>query len=432
MQNLVVFWFRRDLRLFDNTGLYHALKSGKPVLPVFIFDAEILNKLNSHDRRVPFIYRKIQEIKKTLEQKNSTLKVLYGKPLEVFQKLLAEYSIAEVYTNHDYEPYARKRDKDVEVFLKSKGVNFHTFKDQVIFEKSEVVKDDDSPYKVFTPYSRRWKQRFSQIEVNSFPSENEAGSFFRCSPFELPSLKSLGFNEEGSIAVPPPEINVELIRNYENTRDFPAVEGTSHLGVHLRFGTVSIRELTRIAASHSEIFLNELIWRNFFTDILWHFPYVEKGSFKKQYDRIEWRNNEEEFDKWCRGETGYPFVDAGMRELNQTGFMHNRVRMAVASFLVKHLLIDWRWGEAYFAEKLLDFELASNNGNWQWAAGTGCDAAPYFRIFNPASQQKKFDKNGEYVRKWIPELVTLKYPPPVVDYAFARDRALAAYKKGLD
>ena len=426
-----IFWFRRDLRLQDNHALYEALNSGYPVLPVFIFDTEILNKLSSkHDARVSFIYAEIQRIKDELEKFGSSLKIFHTKPLEAFQELTRQFEIHAVFANKDYEPYAKEREKKVGEFLKSKGIEFILFKDHVIFEENEVLKDDGTPYTVFTPYSKKWKQVLNETEIPAFPSEKKQENFLKIEPFVLPELKDLGF-EKSSVEIPPLDISEEIIRNYAKTRDLPAIFGTTRLGVHLRFGMVSIRELTRIAIEWSETFLNELIWRNFFSTILWHFPQVVDKSFKPKYDFIKWRNNEKEFERWCNGETGYPMVDAGMRELNETGFMHNRVRMVTASFLTKHLLIDWRWGEAYFAEKLLDFELASNNGNWQWAAGTGCDAAPYFRIFNPESQQKKFDSKGEYIRKWIPEIGTVKYPQPIVEHKFARERALKVYKTAL-
>jgi len=430
-QKVNVFWFRRDLRLFDNAGLYHALNAAVPVLPVFIFDTEILDKLNNRDdARVSFIYAEIQKLKKQLEEEGSSLRIFHSEPVEAFQKIIADYKVQAVYTNKDYEPYATQRDEKVERLLDSNGIQFYTFKDHVIFEENDVLKDNGKPYTVFTPYSKKWKQKLAETEIPNFPSEKHLDNLLKAKPFILPELKKIGF-EKSEIIVPPAEIPEKLIQEYAEKRDLPAVNGTTRLGVHLRFGTVSIRQLTQRALELSEVFLNELIWRNFFIDILWHFPHVVDNSFKPKYDRIEWRNNEEEFDKWCRGVTGYPMVDAGMRELNQTGFMHNRVRMVTASFLTKHLLIDWRWGEAYFAEKLLDYELASNNGNWQWAAGTGCDAAPYFRIFNPEAQQKKFDPDGKYILKWIPEYGTLQYPQPVVEHKFARERALKVYKEAL-
>lgn len=430
-EKINVFWFRRDLRLNDNHALYQALNSGLPVLPVFIFDTEILNRLSSKtDARVSFIYAEIQKMKTQLEKFGSSLKIFHTKPYEAFCELTGQYQIQSVFANKDYEPYAKERDNEVGELLEKKDIAFNLYKDHVIFGENEVVKDDGSPYTVFTPYSKKWKQILNEAEIQSFPCEKKVENFVKTKPFPFSQLKELGF-EKSSIAVPHPEISEEIIRNYSKTRDFPAVEGTTRLGVHLRFGTVSIRELTQKAMEWSETFLNELIWRNFFSTILWHFPQVVDKAFKPKYDFIQWRNNEKEFERWCNGQTGFPMVDAGMRELNETGFMHNRVRMVTASFLTKHLLIDWRWGEAYFAEKLLDYELASNNGNWQWAAGTGCDAAPYFRIFNPESQQKKFDPKGEYIQKWVPEYGTVKYAQPIVEHKFALERALKVYKAAL-
>ncbi|WP_372948643.1 cryptochrome/photolyase family protein [Mariniphaga sp.] len=423
-----LFWFRRDLRLHDNHALYQALNSGHAVLPVFIFDTEILGKLNAKtDARVSFIFAEIQKIKKELEKNGSSLKIFHTKPSDAFQKLTEQFEIQTVFANKDYEPYAKERDKKVGELLQSKNIGFELFKDHVIFEENEVLKDDGKPYTVFTPYSKKWKQVLDETEIPTFPSEKLSENYLKVNPFVFPELKELGF-EKSDLKIHPPEISEEIIRNYAKTRDLPAINGTTRLGVHLRFGTISIRELTKKAMEWSETYLNELIWRNFFSTILWHFPQVVDKAFKPKYDFIQWRNNEKEFERWCNGETGYPMVDAGMRELNETGFMHNRVRMVTASFLTKHLLIDWRWGEAYFAEKLLDYELASNNGNWQWAAGTGCDAAPYFRIFNPESQQKKFDPDGEYLKRWVPEAETSAYPKPVVNHKMARERALQAYR----
>lgn len=430
MQAINIFWFRRDLRLSDNHGLYRALTSGLPVLPIFIFDPKILKNLERNDARVAFIYETVLSVKKEAEKSGTTLKILYGEPLLAFEKLLSEHTINAVYTNHDYEPSALDRDARVRDFLASKGVGFLTFKDHLIFEKEEIVKDDGFPYTVFTPYSRRWKQKFSDTTLPVFSSESQSAGFLQSKPAVVPGLESMGF-KKSETEIPTQVIPEDIICNYEKTRDIPSIKGTTRLGIHLRFGTISIRQLALIAQKYPEVFLNELVWREFFSQILWHFPHVVDSPFRKAYSFIEWRNDEGEFARWCQGETGYPLVDAGMRELNATGFMHNRVRMVTASFLVKHLLIDWRWGEAYFASKLVDFELASNNGNWQWAAGTGCDAAPYFRIFNPINQQKKFDPGEVYIRKWIPEYGTSDYPAPVVEHSFARERALAAFKKAL-
>jgi deoxyribodipyrimidine photo-lyase len=431
MEKIAVFWFRRDLRLNDNHGLFRALSSGLPVLPVFVFDTKILDKLASKtDARVTFIYSRVQKLKNELEKMGSSLFVFYGEPVEIFEKLTADYQVETVFANHDYEPYAKERDEQVATFLQSKGIRFETFKDQVIFEKGEVVKDDGTPYTVFTPYSRKWKQKLSAPHLESFPSENLGIKFLKTEAFKLPELQEIGF-EKSTVSIPDFNISEANIMNYAVTRDIPAIEGTSKLGIYLRFGVVSIRKVAKLAMNWSEVFLNELIWREFFMQILWHFPQVETKAFKPQYDLIVWRNNEKEFEKWCNGQTGYPLVDAGMRELNATGFMHNRVRMVTASFLTKHLLIDWRLGEAYFAEKLLDFELSANNGNWQWAAGCGCDAAPYFRVFNPESQQKKFDPDLKYILKWVPEYGTVAYSRPIVEHAFARERVLKAYKNVL-
>lgn len=426
-----VFWFRRDLRLADNTGLYYALKSENPVLFVFIFDINILQKLSAcDDSRVTFIYKEVQKLKLEIEKHGGSIETFYSEPLHAFKKLTKEFEVNAVYANKDYEPYAIQRDFEIELYLNSKKIEFHLFKDHVIFGENEIVKDNGAPYTVFTPYSKKWKQKLAKTEIPNFPSEKNLWNVFKTVPYSFPKLLDLGF-EKSEITVASPEFSENIIAEYASKRDFPAVGGTSRLGVHLRFGTVSIRTLTRCAIRLSEVFLNELIWRNFFIDILWHFPDVANKAFKPKYDRIEWRNNEEEFEKWSKGKTGYPMVDAGMRELNETGFMHNRVRMVVASFLTRHLLIDWRWGEMYFAEKLLDYELASNNGNWQWAAGSGCDAAPYFRIFNPESQRKKFDPKAEYILKWVPEYGTSQYPQPVAEHRFARERALRVYKEAL-
>ena len=422
-----IFWFRRDLRLDDNAGLYHALRVGTPVVPIFIFDRNILDELKDRtDRRVQFIHQALQQIQKHLISIGSTLDVRYGSPAEIWKQLIKDYTIANVYLNHDYEPYATKRDADIRNMLKENSISFDTYKDQVTFEKNEVLKDDGKPYTIFTPYSKKWKAKLNDFYSSSFPTKKYFSNFFKQKTKEIPSLEVMNFKSAAQ-SFPTKELQTEIIKHYKEQRDYPANAGTSRLSVHLRFGTISIRELVRKAVQLNETFLNELIWRDFYQMILWHFPYVVGNAFKPEYDNIKWRNNEKEFEAWCKGETGYPIVDAGMRELNDTGFMHNRVRMIVASFLTKHLLTDWRWGEAYFAEKLLDFELASNNGGWQWAAGSGCDAAPYFRIFNPYLQTKKFDPELKYIRQWVPEYEELTYPPPIVDHETARKRCLEAY-----
>lgn len=432
MSKVSIFWFRRDLRLHDNAGLYHALKSGNPVLPIFIFDRNILDKLeDKKDRRVEFIHKVISEMQAELDKLGSTLLVKYGTPEEIFPELLNQYDVSAIYTNHDYESYAQSRDSEVCEYAMTEGVEFKTYKDQVIFEKNEVLSGAGTPYTVFTPYSRKWKEKLNQSYLNSYPNEAHFDNFLKTDKTEIPSLESMGFKKNGG-HFPSKEVRESIIKNYAEKRDFPGVEGTSRLSVHLRFGTISIRELARKAKDLSETWLNELIWRDFYFNILHHFPQVSQGhAFRKEYEKIQWRNNEKEFQLWCEGKTGYPIVDAGMRELNTTGFMHNRVRMIVASFMIKHLLIDWRWGEAYFAKKLIDYDLSANNGGWQWASGSGCDAAPYFRVFNPRLQTEKFDKNLDYIKKWVPELNSLNYPQPIVDHDFARKRVLEVYQKAL-
>ena len=427
-----IFWHRRDLRLEDNAGLYHALKSGLPVLPIFIFDKHILDKLeNRYDKRVDFIHQQLAEIKKQLNALGSDLLVFYGTPEEVWPEITNQYNVKKVYTNHDYEPYAKERDAWVTNFFTSKQITFNTYKDQCIFEFDEVLKDDGKPYTVFTPYSKKWKAKLNDFYLRSYPTEKYFSAFLKVDEKqELISLKVMNFNATGA-GFPSKQTAQGIIKNYDKTRDYPAILGTSRLGVHFRFGTISIREKARKAKALNETFLNELIWRDFYMMILAHFPHVAKGAFRKEYDNIQWVNDEQEFAAWCEGVTGYPIVDAGMRELNATGYMHNRVRMIVASFLTKHLLIDWRWGEAYFAEKLLDFDLSANNGGWQWAAGCGTDAAPYFRVFNPQLQTEKFDKQLQYIRRWVPEYGTAKQIQPIVDHNFARKRCLEVYKAAL-
>lgn len=427
-----VFWFRRDLRLEDNCGLYHALSSGNPVLALFIFDTDILSLLdNKQDARVEFIHRTLEGLNRQLEQTGSSLLVMHGKPEEVWQTLCSNYNIDTVFCNADYEPYANGRDSLVQSLLELKGSKFRTFKDHVLMAPGEVLKDDGKPYTVFTPYSRKWKSLIGPETFRHYPSEDLCGNFLDCKHPDMPSLEKLGFSESG-LEFPESVVKESLIRHYAERRNFPAQDACSRLGMHFRFGTISIRAKAGKAMSLSETWINELIWRDFYIQIMAAFPYAMQSAFKPEYERIAWRNDIMEFRLWCKGMTGYPIVDAGMRELNATGYMHNRVRMIVASFLCKHLLIDWRWGEAYFAEKLLDFELASNNGGWQWAAGSGVDAAPYFRIFNPELQTKKFDPELSYVKHWVPEFGTLHYPPPIVDHNYARARCLDVYKRALN
>ena len=426
-QKVTFFWFRRDLRLEDNTGLFEALQSDFPVIPLFIFDDEILENLPKNDARVNFIYDSLQKINAELSEIGTSLLIKKGKTLLVWQSLLEEFDIQKVFFNKDYEPFAIKRDLAISSLLKENNIETFSFKDHVIFEEKEITKADGLPYTIYTPYKNKWLEKY---HLSSQAPEYDTKTLlkkFAKNQFPFPKLAEIGF-EESIIKVLPH--NLTQIANYKETRDFPALDSTSYLSPHLRFGTISIRKLVNWANKKNQTFLSELIWREFFIQILFSFPNVVNRNFKSAYDGIQWRNNEADFKRWCSGTTGYPMIDAGMRQLNETGYMHNRVRMVVASFLCKHLLINWQWGEAYFAEKLLDFELASNVGNWQWAAGTGCDAAPYFRVFNPEIQQKKFDEKGIYIRKWIPEF-DLGYNEPMVDHAFARDRAIATYKAGI-
>jgi deoxyribodipyrimidine photo-lyase len=430
-QQVVLFWFRRDLRLHDNNGLFQALSSGLPVVPLFIFDSDTLLQLeDKDDQRVNFIYHSLQQLQQDLMKSKSTLQLCYGKPSEVFQTLSNTYSVHAVFTNHDYEPYAIQRDAAIRKLLQAKGVAFYTFKDQVIFERDEIVKDDGSGYRVYTPYARKWKSALNNQKFKAWQSEKLQHNFFQQSVIQFPTLEEMGFKTSHS-KFPDNQVDENIILQYHQSRDIPSLSGTTRIGVHLRFGTVSIRQLVAKTMALNQVYLGELIWREFFMQILWQHPDVVNEPFKKEYNAISWRNKEDEFTRWCNGETGYPLVDAGMRELNATGFMHNRVRMITASFLVKHLLIDWRWGEAYFARKLMDYELSSNNGNWQWVAGCGCDAAPYFRVFNPTIQAKKFDPQSLYIKKWVPEIDSFTYPKQIVEHDFARQRCIKTYKAVL-
>ena len=429
MQKTSIFWFRRDLRLDDNIGLSEALKSDEKVIPIFIFDRDILDHLeDKYDRRVDYIHQALEKINQELKEFGSSLLTFHGKPLDVFKQLQKDYDIKVVYCNRDYEPAAIKRDDKVKDFLDSKKIDFFDFKDQVIFEKHEVAKDNGEPYTVYTPFSKKWKKQLTELDYASVKIDKN--QFQKLPSKKILSLKEIGF-EKTDLDFVEPSLESKIIDVYDKTRDFPALDATTHLGIALRFGTISVRKCVRFALSHNETWLNELIWREFFMQILFHFPKVVNYCFKEKYENIAWRNNEAEFEKWCNGETGYPIVDAGMRQLNQTGQMHNRIRMVMASFLTKHLLIDWRWGEAYFAKKLLDYDLSANNGNWQWAAGCGCDAAPYFRVFNPDEQTKKFDKDLKYIKKWNPDFENSVLNNRIVEHQFARERALAVYKKAL-
>jgi deoxyribodipyrimidine photo-lyase len=427
-----IHWFRRDLRIEDNHALFSALNSEFPVLCVFIFDSNILKHLRANDARVQFIHNSLDSIQKNLMKHGSSLYAAYGTPEEIYTTLSESYNIQTVFVNRDYEPYAQERDREMQKWFQNKGITFSGKKDHVIFEKNEVVKENGDPYTVFTPYSKKWKTLLQTGDLVHFPSENALNNLLKTKNiYTIPSLNSMGF-EGSNQEIPANHIAQEIISKYHLQRDIPSIVGTSRLSIHLRFGTISIRRCARLGLEKNEKWLNELIWRDFYQMIIFHFPHTVTASFKSQYDRIPWRNNEDEFKLWCDGKTGYPIVDAGMRELNETGFMHNRVRMIVASFLTKHLLIDWRWGERYFAEKLLDFELASNVGGWQWAAGSGCDAAPYFRVFNPKLQTDKFDPENKYIKRWVKEFGTSNYPHPVVEHTFARNRCLEVYKAALN
>lgn len=428
---MILFWFRRDLRIGDNVGLYNALNSGKKVLPVFVFDKNILKKIPKSDARIDFIYKNLQKMQLEFYKYGSSILVAKGNPIELIPKWCEKYKIESVYTNEDYEPYARKRDLEVSEKLSDNGVKFKSFKDQVIFAPNEVLKKDGTPYKVYTPFSKLWISKLESEDIKEYSTINLLNNLHKIPLPNIPTLEEIGFIKS-EIKPIEPTYSSDLIDKYDSVRNYPSINGTSRIGVHLRFGTISIRKMvSKAKKSVINTFLKELIWREFFMHILWHFPKTIHSSFKPQYDKIEWINNENDYKRWCDGMTGFPLVDAGMRELNKTGFMHNRIRMLTGSFLCKHLLIDWRWGEAYFAEKLLDYEQSSNVGNWQWVAGCGVDAAPYFRVFNPTEQVKKFDKKHEYIRKWVPEYESPEYPEPIIDHKFARSRCLDTYKAGL-
>lgn len=430
MKNKIsIFWFRRDLRLEDNVGLCQALASGFAVFPIFIFDETILEQFeDKKDRRVDYIHQALSAINLELKKYGSKLTSFYGKPLDIFQQLSEEYDIQSVFCNRDYEPKTIRRDTEIYTFFKNQNIPFKAFKDQVIFDKNDVVKNDGKPYTVYTPYSKKWKELLTEKDYQVH--EADYTCFLSQSFTEIHSLKEIGF-QKTDMVFEKPILDLLIITEYDKYRDFPALQRTTQLGIALRFGTISIRKCIEFALQHNQTWLSELIWREFFMQILYHFPKVVNQSFKAKYDNIQWRNNEQEFECWCAGKTGYPIVDAGMQQLNETGHMHNRVRMIVASFLCKHLLIDWRWGETYFAQKLNDYDLSANNGNWQWAAGSGCDAAPYFRVFNPTTQTEKFDKNMEYIKKWLPEFGTNDYPKPIVEHAFARERVLKVYAEAV-
>jgi len=433
MNKVNIFWFRRDLRLNDNVGLKAALTADLKVLPIFIFDKNILDELPENDARVTFIFNRLQNLRDQLRAEYDTgIGFYYGKPKDIFKQLVNDYSIRAVYTNRDYEPYAKERDQAIIEFLDAKGIEFNALKDHVVFDKNEVVKGDGDPYLVYTPYMKKWKKAFESVDVAPVNSEDYLENIYKHQRLPNLTLEEMGFVESDQ-EVPDYNLTKSLLDSYGDTRDIPSIEGTSRLSPYLRFGLVGYREVVQKALqSNDETYLNELIWREFYAMILYHYPESSHKAFKAKYDKIEWRNNEEEFEKWKNGQTGYPIVDAGMRQLNKTGWMHNRIRMVVGSFLCKHLLIDWRWGEAYFAKKLLDYEMASNVGGWQWVAGSGVDAAPYFRVFNPYSQTDKFDKKKKYIKKWVPEFESSSYPEPMVEHKMARERCLDTYKAGIN
>ena len=462
-------WFRRDLRDYDHAALYHALKAAERVYCVFVFDTDILDRLNDKaDRRVEFIWESVRELKAALQEKSGDLIVRHGCAAEILPALATELGVKAVYANRDYELAANERDEAVAKTLKQQGIAFHAFKDQVIFERGEILTQAGRPYGVFTPYKNAWLRTLEDFYVRPYPVDRYISHLAQHSSDDMPSLEAIGFERTNLHALKIPigmtggkrlfDEFLDRIDQYKEARDFPAVKGPSYLSVHLRFGTVSIRHLARTAwrmeGRGAETWLSELIWRDFYFQVLHHHPQLAAGrAFHSEFEHIAFPNDEALFQAWCEGRTGYPLVDAAMRQINQTGYMHNRLRMVAASFLVKDLLIDWRWGERYFAEKLIDYDFAANNGGWQWAASTGCDAQPWFRIFNPVTQSEKFDAQGKFIRKYVPELARCNdkeihapwlisadrqqtlglaigrdYPLPVIDHAVQRERALELYK----
>ena len=428
-----IFWFRRDLRIDDNPGLYEALANSKNVIPIFIFDTNIIDNLPSDDNRIKFIWHSLSLLNERLKELGSTLNIFKGNPLEVFKKIILKYRLISVYVNRDYEKYSIKRDKEINTFLNENKIAFNASKDHVFFEPNEILKSDGTPYTVFTPYSKKWFEKFYSEKLPQYQIKNLVDNFFKTDYKPIISLSEIGFSND-EIKFEKFNLGDELIKNYTSKRDFPYLNSTSKIGPYLRFGLISVREVGKktIEKKFDQSFLRQLIWRDFYIQIFFHFPDSENENFKPAYDKIIWLNEEEKFEKWCAGETGYPIVDAGMKELNATGFMHNRVRMIAASFLCKHLLIHWKKGESYFAKKLLDYEMASNVGNWQWVAGTGVDAAPYFRLFNPEIQMKKFDPQKVYIKKWLPKYDPENYLEPIIDHNYARERCLNAYKIALN
>ena len=462
-------WFRRDLRDFDHAALYHALKTSSQVFCIFVFDTEILDKLsNKQDRRVEFIWESVKELKAALQANGGDLIVMHGKARELIPTYALQANIHAVFANRDYEPSAVARDAEVAAKLAQNNIEFHSFKDQVLFEKDEILSLSNKPYSVFTPYKNAHLKKLDDFYLKPYPVDGYIHNYAKVAPSHLISLESMGFVRTNLADVRLPtgmsggaQLFADFetrMHQYKDARNFPAVKGVSYLSVHLRFGTVSIRHLARQARNHanagSQTWLNELIWRDFYSQILHHHPQVAAGrAYKAEFENLPFPNDEALFKAWCEGKTGYPLIDAAMRQINSTGFMHNRLRMVVACFLVKDLLIDWRWGERYFAEHLIDFDLSANNGGWQWAASTGCDAQPWFRIFNPITQSERFDAAGKFIRKYVPELANCSdeeihapwqmsslmqqlcnviigkdYPTPIVDHATQRALALDLHK----
>ena len=464
-------WFRRDLRDFDHAALYHALKTSSQVFCAFVFDTEILDLLeNKQDRRVEFIWESVKELKAALQANGGDLIVMHGKARELIPKYALQANIHAVFANRDYEPSAVARDAEVAAKLAQNNIEFHSFKDQVLFEKDEILSLSNKPYSVFTPYKNAHLKKLDDFYLKPYPVDSYIHNYAKVAPSNLINLESMGFVRTNLTDMRLPTGMSggaqlfadfeERMHQYKEARNFPAVKGVSYLSVHLRFGTVSVRHLARQATNHanagSQTWLSELIWRDFYFQILHHHPQVAAGkAYKAEFENLPFPNDIALFKAWCEGKTGYPLIDAAMRQINSTGFMHNRLRMVAASFLVKDLLIDWRWGERYFAEHLIDFDLSANNGGWQWAASTGCDAQPWFRIFNPTTQSEKFDPAGKFIRKYVPELgscnnkeihapwlmpplqkqsigivIGKNYPAPIVDHATQRALALSLYKNG--
>jgi len=431
---ITIFWHRRDLRFADNAGLAAALQSGHPVLPLFIYDQTILEKLPPDDARLTFIFDQVERLAHEAREAGGGFLARYGKTEAVFEALLKAYDVAAVYTNEDYEPYATERDAVIAKLVEKHGAEFKAFKDQVIFAKDEVLTKNGKPSKVFGAYSKAWQAKVTPDDFKPHPSARLFKKENLASPQKgdasRPTLKEMGFERHEQWTPPAHLPPAKVVENYDQVRDLPAEKrGTTRLSVHLRFGTVSIRQLMQQAQELNNKLLNELIWRDFFMMLLWHFPNTATEAYDPKMRHLPYRDDEAQYRAWCEGRTGYPLVDAGMRQLNATGYLHNRARIATAGFLVKQLFIDWKLGEHYFSEKLLDYDMSNNVGNWQWMAGTGAVAAPWFRVYSPDSQQQQYDPDYEYVKQWVPEFGTDKYPAPIVDHKFGRERALDLIRK---